>query len=105
MSGQEQPLQNPEPLLLPLVRGQDQHGQGGKVEGPVGSVAGVDPALPGLIQKGRQVLLLPAGRPRGVQDVQGHVQDVGHQIHVALRSAASRFFTEASILGKPKQNL
>ena len=61
-------------------------------------VARLLPLVHGLLQEGVESGALPRRRAGRVEDVERHVQEVGHQVHVALGSAASCLARETLVL-------
>ena len=99
MSRQNQSLQQLDPdLPPPPPRADDHHGHHRVVERALDGVGRGQRLLLPLLQEGGQVALLSGGGAGRVDDVEGHVQQVGQQVHVGVGAAAARHVGEALVL-------
>ena len=103
MSHQKQPLQKGHPHSFPFRRRKNQQGHSRVVQRSVRNVAIFQPSLFGHFQKGRQILLFPGHGSSGVEHVQGHVDEIRDQVHVALGATTPGFAGEALILSESQK--
>ena len=67
------------------------------------SISRLDPLLYRLSQESGQVFVFSGNVSGGVEHVEGHVSQVGHQVDVALGPPTSCLVGEALVLGEPQQ--
>ena len=98
MRQKQQPLKHLNPDAPPPLGRRHQHRHDAPVERTVVRVARVQPLVHGLLQEGVERGALSRRRAGRVEDVERHVQEVRHQVHVALGTAASRLARETLVL-------